>query len=381
MEQLDRDPLRSPMESAHIPEKPKKNPFAKYGQCRSSKENRGSDNRGQQCTGRDPTIRRVIAPAKPAVVYEDDRKSATILSTLLMAKVPAKMDDMPQRRTKVVERKRASLVPLVGTGVIRENDCSNDIAVDGERPAMIVSKATRMDGAIEVLDKRSSDAMHHGVVEEINLISDDDEIPGCVGLDDGLEQRDTHLTGVALFDAFSAGGHISDNDDVEGYNEYHSDLDQNECGDESGMFDARRSVVDDQNVHAIMVSEAVKGPWWKRFTDFVPVSELSSGRDPRNGSTVFVHYMSQFKGTKIPQGSNINSNSNHSDSDIRKHRKKNSIGGGHWVSRDGERCYVTDRGENLSGRAAYIAYRQSKQSTGKKLSTAKRYKKKRKSKK
>ena len=319
----------------------------------------------QSTSGGDVITRRILAPSQPTVVYSDDSKSAAILSTLLKSKVPK-----VEKEVRVVERTRASVVPLLGLrdkvarflggtemDVCKDVSSSDDDKDDDGKNQNPPSVPCRDDDEVVV-------------VEEINLVSssssDDDggRGRGQQEAEGGREQRDDQVqysreetpsrmrsTGVALFDAFTADEDYYE-DEIEEYEEAIEDEDD----DHTELKSARMVDID-----------GTMQPWWKRFPDFVPVSELAGGSDPRNGSTVFVNYMSQFKGTKIAQ---VGMSS-------RKSTKRKSSSGGHWISKDGERCFVTDCGENLTGRAAYVAYKKAKPSHGRsKQSTRKRRRKK-----
>lgn len=348
------------------------NPFARF----EVNENRGENTVVQT------TIRRIIAPSQPAVVYRDDSKSAVILSTLLNTNVPKR-----ENRSNVAQRKRASVVPL---GRLRDTVAqlvrpgAHSLQRQQQMVSTSASEQQKM-APMPKLENAVGDSMGDGVVvEEINLISDDDEeddedeqqrdfVEDLVAEErDALEEEKTegsqeknvaHVplhgrsTGVALFDAFTG-------EDDEYYESGHDDEEELE---EDGHADMNAQEL--SNMPKMVNVGGAMQPWWKRLPDFVPISELANGKDPRNGSPVFVNYMSQFKGTKIAQLGT-------SGKVDRKRKSQNA----HWVSKDGVKTFVTEGGENLSGRAAYIAYKKSKPSDGKKISTKKRRRKRSKNK-
>jgi hypothetical protein len=109
-------------------------------------------------------------------------------------------------------------------------------------------------------------------------------------------------------------------------------------------------------------------PWWKRLSDFVPISELAGGINPRDGSQVTIDFASQFKGTSMPSpGSEKKRNQTK--------KKTSSQSKGYWISdENGEKCFVTPTGDTLRGRAGYVAYTRSRKSS----SSAQRPRKRRK---
>jgi hypothetical protein len=354
------------------------NPFARMEFKENQREN---SNDGQT------TIRRIIAPSQPTVVYNDDSKSAAILSTLLKSTV-----EKPKNVERVVERKRASVVPLLGLRdrvaqlVGPQKDSSKD-GVGGDGTSLETKKegsVPQMHACEAKVEKQYDDDDDVVVVvdppEEINLVSSDEDVEACEEqctmkeTIPEIEIRGEHSlppkrsTGVALFDAFTA--NVDDDaEEEEGFyldDEEEEDSaainDDDDDDDDDYRIDETREI---RNVPNVVEIDGTVQPWWKRFPDFVPVSELADGRDPRNGETVFVNYMSQFKGTKVAQVGKA----------TRKDSKQQSQTG-HWVSRDGERCFVTPQGESLSGRAAYVAYKSySKPPASKKTSTRKRRRK------
>ncbi|KAK9805692.1 hypothetical protein WJX72_012245 [[Myrmecia] bisecta] len=71
-------------------------------------------------------------------------------------------------------------------------------------------------------------------------------------------------------------------------------------------------------------------PWWMRFPDFVPISALGNGTNPRDGSTVHVDYKRQFSGLPAPR----------------------AAGGGNGTA---QKVFVTAGGVKLKGKEAYAA--------------------------
>lgn len=337
------------------------NPFARM----DSKENQRENTKDGQTT-----IRRIIAPSQPAVVYNEDSKSAAILSTLLKTKV-----EKPENVARVVERRRASVVPLLGLRdrvarlVGRQEEAS--IVHGSSHDTIKEGGAVLQYRACETkVEKQCDDDGDVVVVEEINLVSSDEDVERCEE-EHAVEEKilrneivgeviHKRSTGVALFDAFTAGVDVDNT--LEGGEE-----DGGECydDDDDDKIIEKDREIGQRNLPNMVEIDGIMQPWWKRFPDFVPVAELENGKDPRNGEPVFVNYMSQFKGTKVAQVG----------SRTRKQSKKMSQSG-HWVSRDGEKCFVTAQGESLSGRAAYIAYKSySKTSVSKKSRTGKRKRK------
>jgi len=343
------------------------NPFARV----ERKKNEGDGTVDGQTT-----IRRILAPCQPPVVYADNSKSAAILSTMLTSHV-RKAENV----ARVVERKRASVVPLLGL-----RDKVARLVGSQERVSKAVGDSSGFKKGGNVADcvpcptkdvkKECQEEDEVVVVEEINLVSSDDDDDGdkhvggkSIHVGEKMKVEDAsgqvRSTGVALFDAFCAG---TDDVNEEGEEEELYEEDDEEHISGIATRDNVSTELHVDNVHInlprMVEVDGMMQPWWKRFPDFVPVAELVDGKDPRNGQIVFVNYVAQFKGSKT---------SEIGTSKRRDSKRKTETG--HWISKDGERCFVTSHGESLSGRAAYLAYKKSKSSAGKKTSTRKRRKK------
>ena len=243
-------------------------------------------------------------------------------------------------------------------------------------------------------------------VEEINLVSEEEEeaeqeeMPATVATEPPVKHGASKVrpsTGIVLFDVFDEGSNLNEMYDEEG--RYYDDYDDDGGGEyykhdeeyyEDGEYDdgeEGKHPNDDQDVAAghypnhirkhgegknpnvLEISDSLSGlpklvkdkhgnlkPWWSKLPDFVPISELRGGKDPRDGSHIFIDYLGQFKGTKEP--------SLDKNAPSRKRKKVTEAKGGHWVSIDGDKCFVTESGDTLTGKAAYVAYSRSKKTTG-----------------
>jgi len=247
-------------------------------------------------------------------------------------------------------------------------------------------------------------------IEEINLVDDDDDLaeapckekaqdisPQCTDVEvssDGGGQEDLLFsnksrihgsqyqskgTGVAIFDDFSS--EYCDSDD-----EYGSDYEEEIAGAE---WDDSHQHENDDNVSNVVQSLSMPGsrlenatimvdgkyqPWWKRLTDFVPISALRSGFDPRDGSKVHIDYMGQFSGTRSkPSSDAVGIGAK------KKRARTTKTADGYWVTEDGVKSFVTNDGNRLTGKAAYAAYlkkKQAKKPTKKRRKRAKKARKK-----
>ena len=117
--------------------------------------------------------------------------------------------------------------------------------------------------------------------------------------------------------------------------------------------------------------------WWLLLPDFVPVRELARGIDPRNGSKVHVIYEKQFtsesgsahlkdkdKNLGVGSGGVLYDDLVGQDEGAKKVRKKRkssegtgSGSGGSWYYSDGKKVFRDGNGNELSGRAAWTAYK------------------------
>jgi len=111
----------------------------------------------------------------------------------------------------------------------------------------------------------------------------------------------------------------------------------------------------------------------------VPVEALTNGWDPRNQQPVFIDYSNQFQGTgngtagttvtasrgRGASGGTRKRSGSGSGKKKAKGRTKRGGGAGKWTTRaDGSRAFVTPGGQQLSGAAAYVAYKGKKQRGG-----------------
>ena len=109
--------------------------------------------------------------------------------------------------------------------------------------------------------------------------------------------------------------------------------------------------------------------WWYRLPDLVPVAVLQSGRNPRDGSQVFIDYKNQFSG-KSGGGATAEAKraaraagvaaraAGGGGSGGTKRQSKGEMGAadkGYWVTIDGQKMYIDAKGKELTGRAAYNA--------------------------
>jgi len=239
-------------------------------------------------------------------------------------------------------------------------------------------------------------------VEEINLVSEDEQQEeeeedeqGEIAIDVATEspvrygaQNGRSSTGIVLFDVFDEGSNFGEMHDEGLYDD--GEYDENEedyyeggeyddgeegyCRNDEDFDDVDypNNIEDHgegKNTNVLEISDSLSGlpklvkdmngdlkPWWTKLPDFVPISELREGKDPRDGSYIFIDYLGQFKGTREPS-LDINASK-------RKRKKTTEAKGGHWVSIDGDKCFVTESGDTLTGRAAYVAYSRSKKTAG-----------------
>eukprot|EP00890_Picochlorum_soloecismus_P005173 jgi/Picsp_1/5657/NSC_03016-R1_hypothetical protein COCSUDRAFT_63555 [Coccomyxa subellipsoidea C-169] len=252
-------------------------------------------------------------------------------------------------------------------------------------------------------------------IEEINLVDDDDDDlagPPCRGkaLDSSLHSKDLGSigndssqrqvekafpskscqhssqykfkgTGVAIFDEFSS--EYCDSDDGWDEDEYGPEYEEEIAGTE---WDGDNSHQEDKDTNvgnlqsfsklesrlenATIMVDGQCQPWWKRLDDFVPISALRSGYDPRDGSKIHIDYMGQFKGTKSQLSDDVGTG-------VKKKRARTTKtdADGHWVTEDGVKSFVTNDGNRLTGKAAYAAYltkKQGKKPTKKRRSRTKK---------
>jgi hypothetical protein len=133
--------------------------------------------------------------------------------------------------------------------------------------------------------------------------------------------------------------------------------------------------------------------WYLLLPDFIPVRELARGIDPRNGTKVHVLYNKQFTSESSSahardKDKNVGAGSSGGvlyDEDLPeppkkiKRRKSHSEGtgggsGGSWYHSDGKKVFRDANGNELTGRAAWAAYKGGK---AKKKSSSKKRKFKR----
>ena len=118
-------------------------------------------------------------------------------------------------------------------------------------------------------------------------------------------------------------------------------------------------------------------PWWILLPDFVPVSILSTGWNPRDKSEVYIDYRNQFSGksgggaTKASKEATRRRAKGQGDGgeggDVRgtigvggksgrnAHDAYGPQATGHWLTIDGVKTYIDAKGNQLTGRAAYGA--------------------------
>ncbi|KAA6418043.1 MAG: hypothetical protein FRX49_11961 [Trebouxia sp. A1-2] len=137
-------------------------------------------------------------------------------------------------------------------------------------------------------------------------------------------------------------------------------------------------------------------PWWERFPDFVPLSALKWGTNPRDGATVHINYKAQFSGQPAARGhkkasarddlgnadddiemldvedENVQSTSKRSRSSKgRKHGSSSHDaregGEGHtecrqgqWIHKNNHKVYIDANGRTLTGSRAYAKAQQDK---------------------
>ncbi|KAL0025614.1 hypothetical protein WJX79_008016 [Trebouxia sp. C0005] len=137
-------------------------------------------------------------------------------------------------------------------------------------------------------------------------------------------------------------------------------------------------------------------PWWERLPDFVPLSALKWGTNPRDGATVHINYKAQFSGQPAARGhkkvsaredlgnadddiemldvedENVQSTSKRSRSSKgRKHGSSSHDaregGEGHtecrqgqWIHKNNHKVYIDANGRTLTGSRAYAKAQQDK---------------------
>ena len=245
-----------------------------------------------------------------------------------------------------------------------------------------------------------------GSIEEINLVDDDDDDDALAdvpcrekvqenpqrGMDVEIFRNDSVQcqeeyefsgktgkrgspyqlkgTGVAIFDEFSSEyGDSEDGEDDgmgwddDGYgSEYENEIAEIEW--DNSHQEVRDGNMDNMQAflkpgsrleNATIIVDGQCQPWWKRLTDFVPISALRSGYDPRDGSKVYIDYMGQFKGTRSKQPDDTGTGGK------KKQARTTKTADGYWVTEDGVKSFVTNDGNRLTGKAAYAAYLKKKQ--------------------
>lgn len=325
-----------------------KNPFASFRVL--PKQQDGSREKA-------PVRKVVLAPAKPLASYKNESKSAAVLSNFLRRGSGVKTE---RRQNNSGGRKGSTKAVQVSLASLRRKSAGARPFVDKS----VLDECTNRNGGGE----RS---VPPAPVEEINLVSSGEEEEEDVRLGGQIEYEEVEpckeriSTGVAIFDTFSD---FEGSGDDEGYSQ-----EENEDwhGDEEYDGDARDAVLRIGNLRGLPDMVMVNGsmqPWWKRLSDFVPISELSGGINPRDGSQVTIDFASQFKGTSMPSpGSEKKRNQTK--------KKTSSQSKGYWISdENGEKCFVTPTGDTLRGRAGYVAYTRSRKSS----SSAQRPRKRRK---
>ncbi|KAL0020599.1 hypothetical protein WJX77_009541 [Trebouxia sp. C0004] len=137
-------------------------------------------------------------------------------------------------------------------------------------------------------------------------------------------------------------------------------------------------------------------PWWERFPDFVPLSALKWGTNPRDGATVHINYEAQFTGQPAARGckkASARDDLGHADADVavldvedeeeqssskqsnssrrRKHGSSSHDaregGEGHtecrpgqWIYKNNHNVYIDANGRTLTGSRAYAKAQQDK---------------------
>lgn len=332
-----------------------KNPFAGF-RVLSKEQDSGSRAKAP--------VRKVILPsAKPVAVYKDDSKSAAVLSNFLRAKSGVKTES--RQKTNSGGGARAVQVSLAS---LRRKSTGARPVVDRSALDECTNRTRGEEGKVP-----------QSPVEEINLVSSDDEnvkdeegtrldekkegTRGCMDevRNGGIElcrkdSRGRISTGVAIFDTVSDFEGSGD----EGWDEEEEEWQEDIC------------VVTDTTLHGLPDVVMVNGsmqPWWRRLSDFVPISELSGGVDPRDGSQVQIDFASQFKGTSMPSPG--------SEKTKKKKTNLSSQSKGYWISDgNGEKCFVTPAGDTLRGRAGYVAYTKSRKSSSSKTQRPRKRRKK-----
>lgn len=320
-----------------------KNPFASF-RVLPKEQDGGSREKA-------PVRKVVLAPAKPVAAYKNDSKSAAVLSNFL-------------RRGGSVNSERRQNTSGGGTKAVQVSLASLRRKSADARPFVdrsVLDECTNRNSG----EERS---VAPAPVEEINLVSsDDDEKDQRLGGQMEYEKveypcKERISTGVAIFDTVSD---FEGSGDEEGYS-HEEENEEDWHGD-----DAKDVILPVGNLHGLPDMVMVNGlmqPWWKRLSDFVPISELAGGINPRDGSQVTIDFASQFKGTSMPSpGSEKKRNQTK--------KKTSSQSKGYWISdENGEKCFVTPTGDTLRGRAGYVAYTRSRKSS----SSAQRPRKRRK---
>jgi len=114
------------------------------------------------------------------------------------------------------------------------------------------------------------------------------------------------------------------------------------------------------------------GSWWYRLPDFVPVSVLQRGHNPRDGTVVHIDYKNQFSGKsgggataaakKAARAEGAASKSRNRKTGNTAASNRNSGGSfgksstkGYWLTISGVKTYVDAKGKQLTGSAAWSA--------------------------
>lgn len=137
----------------------------------------------------------------------------------------------------------------------------------------------------------------------------------------------------------------------------------------------------------------IRGEWWQLLPDFVPVKELARGIDPRNGQKVHILYEKQFTSDSAsahsrdkdknlgPGASGVLYEDFAAEDKVKKTKKRKSsenqtaaAGNGSWYYSDGKKVFRDAEGNELTGKAAWRAYKGEKGGSGKAKKRKRSYK-------
>ena len=330
-------------------------------------------------TDRDEVTRTTLAPSNPPKKYAsgsgDMLKKLLSISENTRRQLSRQVTVGSGQAEENAQKRRAVTVPLL-SGPQRRTERR----MDENGVVVTVDRGVAVDAVVR------NQAPCQAEEEVIDLVSDEDEpspsdrlgdrtvidkLPDACRKDEQCRSTKAH-TGVALFDVFDEDDYCSE-DEAHPNHEYVEDFEYGEgCGPEFRGQDLYDDVVDAEDPLAAPygLPPQVKGDdWWQLLPDFQPISSiLRAGNRDTRGNTVFVDFLGQFKGTRVPSPAGTSAGGRRSSTAAM------AGGSGHWETRDGQRTFISATGRALTGVQAYREYTKSgaKRKTSKTSKTSKK---------